>query len=135
MINILLVDDDRNLLDLTKQYLEDSDDNLRVSTATSPYQVLQSLDAADQDVIISDYDMPGITGLELLQKVRQRGNTTPFFLLTGKGSGSLALRVIRSGASGYFLKKTDLQSVINKMLIAIKSSVSERKGPHDCGAL
>jgi DNA-binding NtrC family response regulator len=53
------------------------------------------------DCVVSDYDMHGLTGLELLEAVRAVDPDVPFILFTGKGSETIASRAISEGATDY----------------------------------
>ena len=68
MIRVLCVDDDPLSLDLAKAFLEESGD-IQSDTATSAEEALRMMTARRYDVIISDYCMPSMDGLELLKKV------------------------------------------------------------------
>jgi len=56
--------------------------------------------------VVSDYDMPGLTGLELLERVRADHPGLPFILFTGKGSEEIASRAITAGVTDYLQKGT-----------------------------
>jgi DNA-binding NtrC family response regulator len=65
---------------------------------------LQALKSGTIDLIISDYRMPGLTGLEFLALVRQEGYETPLIMLTGSGSMEHAVAAIKAGATDYITK-------------------------------
>jgi len=67
-------------------------------------EALQALQAGVVDLIISDYRMPGLTGLEFLSLLRQEGYETPLIMLTGYGSIEHAVAAIKAGAIDYITK-------------------------------
>ena len=67
-------------------------------------QALQALTTGTVDLIISDYRMPGLTGLEFLALLRQEGYETPLIMLTGYGSIEHAVAAIKAGAIDYITK-------------------------------
>jgi len=83
-IRVLHVDDEPALLAVTEQYLQREDDRLVVETATSPSTGLDLLAAEQFDVVVSDYQMPGMDGLGFLETVRT-DSAIPFIIFTGRG--------------------------------------------------
>ncbi len=103
MIRILVVDDLKALLDAVKFVLE-SNQGFQVDTATSVEQALSYLEEHEYDIIISDYFMPDINGLEFLKHIRSMNNTIPFIIQTGQGDEITAIEALQNGAD-YFLEK------------------------------
>ncbi len=108
-IQVLHVDDDPSVMDLTGTFLERKDDRLSVETAASATEGLKSIDDPDRsqspDCIVSDYDMPGMDGIEFLRAVRERDPDLPFILFTGKGSEEVASDAISAGVTDYLQKR------------------------------
>jgi PAS domain S-box-containing protein len=103
-VKILHIDDDQSVLDLTRSFLNKELDAPRITTVTDPEAVLDRLRDETVHCIISDYDMPGRDGLELLQEVREQYPDLPFILYTGKGSEEIAADAINAGVTGYLQK-------------------------------
>lgn len=103
---ILLVDDERWQLELTKAALEEYED-LRIITATSAAGALEVLSSRSVDAVISDYQIPGTTGIELLTELRSSGNNIPFILFTGRGREEVAITALNCGADFYVRKGMD----------------------------
>ena len=66
--------------------------------------LLDGLAAQPVDVVLSDIRMPGVDGIEALQRLREAGNTTPVLLLTTFDESELLLRATQAGAQGFLLK-------------------------------
>jgi len=105
-ILVLHVDDDPDFAGLTADTLERVDEDIAVETAAGAADALARLEAAEFDCIVSDYDMPGRNGIELLEAVRERDPDLPFVLFTGKGSEEVASDAISAGATDYLQKAT-----------------------------
>jgi PAS domain S-box-containing protein len=105
-IHILHVDDDPSITDLTKTFLKREDDRFAVETATSADEGLEKIDERPPDCVVSDYNMPGMDGLEFLQTVREECPDLPFILFTGRGSETVASDAIAAGVTDYLQKES-----------------------------
>jgi PAS domain S-box-containing protein len=103
-VRLLHVDDDRTFADMTATFLESVDDRLDVTTATSTGEALEILAGSGVDCIVSDYNMPGLNGIEFLETVRADHPNLPFVLFTGRGSEEIASEAISAGVSDYLQK-------------------------------
>lgn len=103
-IRVLLVDDDPDLATITATYLQREDDQFTVETAIGAEAALERLDDRI-DCVVSDYEMPEKTGIELLEAVRQTYPDLPFILYTGKGSEEIASDAISAGVTDYLQKE------------------------------
>ncbi len=107
-INVLLIDDDEDYLNLAQVYLKREADFLKLEITDSPEEAIKKLENDDFDVIVSDYVMPKVDGLDLLDKVRNRFGDIPFILFTGKGCEEVAMEAVNKGANAYVVKKEDI---------------------------
>ncbi|NGM70481.1 PAS domain S-box protein [Natronolimnobius sp. AArcel1] len=105
-IHILHIDDEPDFADLVATFLERERPAFTVHTETDPTEALATLKDGDIDLecVISDYDMPGLNGLELLEYVRKTDPDLPFILFTGKGSEEIASEAITAGVTEYLQK-------------------------------
>ncbi len=126
MYQVLYVDDDPDLLLIGKKFIERSKEFL-VDTNTSANNVLDSVDLQSYDAIISDYQMPGIDGIEFLKKVRLKNVDIPFILFTGKGREEVVIEAINSGADFYIQKGNDTLSQFAELTHKIRQSVRRRE--------
>ena len=101
---VLHVDDDPSVLELTSAFLKRELDAVSVTTVTEPEEAIERLDTERFDCVISDYDMPGRSGLELFEAIREEHPLVPFVLYTGKGSEEIASQAVNAGVTGYFQK-------------------------------
>ena len=75
------------------------------------------------DAIVSDYQMPGMNGIEFLQHIRHSGNTLPFIIFTGKGREEVVIEAINSGADSYLQKGGNPQSQFAELALKIQQIV------------
>ncbi|MFB6091971.1 MAG: PAS domain S-box protein [Haloquadratum sp.] len=104
-IRVLHVDDDARFLDRTASFLIEFDDAFSVYTSTDADRALERVETGVFDCVVSDYDLSGMTGLDLLDRVREREPDVPFILYTGKGSEEVASEAISAGVTDYFQKE------------------------------
>ncbi|MFP4143123.1 MAG: PAS domain S-box protein [Thermoplasmata archaeon] len=120
-IIVLHVDDEPAFLDQTEIFLEKEEEELDVTTVQSPTKGLELLEERDFDVIVSDYQMPDMDGLELLRVVREeRESKIPFIILTGKGREEVAMKALNLGADRYLQKGGDPKTLFCVLAQAIK---------------
>ncbi|MFG6465547.1 ATP-binding protein [Roseateles sp. BYS87W] len=77
------------------------------------------------DAIISDYNLPGYSGLQVLEALRARDRATPFILVSGEIGEDIAVGAMRDGASDYLLKSS-LHRLAPALLHAVEAADSER---------
>lgn len=127
-IRVLHVDDDPNFADLTASFLDNAETAFDVASSTDPTDALELFREAEFDCVVSDYDMPGLSGLELLAEIRDIDPDVPFVLFTGKGSEEIASRAISSGVTDYLQKSigTDQYTVLaNRIENAVETHRSQ----------
>ncbi|GAB4270929.1 MAG: HAMP domain-containing sensor histidine kinase [Deferrisomatales bacterium] len=101
-MDILLIDDEANVREPLGLYLQEQD--FRVRTASSGEEGLWLLEERPADLVISDVKMPGMSGIEVLRRVRERWPATEVVLVTGYGTMDDALAALRLGAYDFLLK-------------------------------
>jgi PAS domain S-box-containing protein len=126
MYRILYVDDEPGLLEISKLFLERSGQFI-VDTITSAPDALALLDAKNYDAIISDYQMPGMDGIEFLKMVRTSGNTIPFILFTGRGREEVVIQALNEGADFYLQKGGEPKSQFVELSHQIRQAVRQKR--------
>jgi len=125
-ISLLYVDDEPALLDLAKEFLEQSD-VFDVDIAHSAVEALNILKKRDYEGIISDYQMPEMDGIELLKSIRSRYPDLPFIIFTGKGREEVVIQAIDAGADYYVQKGGEIRSQFRELSHKIKLAVEKRQ--------
>jgi len=110
MAKILIVDDDKELLQLMSDYL--GANGFQLEVACSAAQARDCLGRSKYDAILSDFNMPGESGLDLLGHVSARYPGLPFILMTGSGISPLRDETIKMGGSGYMVKPFKLKNLL-----------------------
>jgi len=117
---ILLVDDDESLLRVTEKQLTDA--GYEVTTAASGAAALDSFDAGAFDLVLTDVQMPGMDGLELLAEVKRRDPEAAVVVITAYGTVDTAVEAMKTGAVD-FLEKPFRREVL---LLAVEKALRFR---------
>lgn len=102
-ISVLYIDDEPALVEIGKIFLERGG-NIAVTPATSAEEGLSLLAGGAIDGVVSDLQMPGMDGIELLREVRRRYGPLPFIIFTGKGREEAVIEALNAGVD-YYLQK------------------------------
>ena len=105
-IRVLHVDDEEDQLRFTKMFLEELDEEVTVDSVSDPDEAIRLQGRNSYDLVISDYKMVSMTGIELFHKVRERSDV-PFILYTGKGSEEVVESAFKEGMDSYMKKEAD----------------------------
>jgi DNA-binding NtrC family response regulator len=114
---ILLIDDEQNSRDLLKNLLESS--GHAVQAVDSAEKAIQILKDNSFSIIITDLNLPGASGIDILKWVKENCSDTNVILITGMGSAESAVTAMKEGAFDYITKPLnikELQIVIDKAL-------------------
>jgi PAS domain S-box-containing protein len=127
-ISVLYIDDEGALLEVGKRYLEMTTE-FAVTTALSAPVALDLLKAPEGGIqaIVSDYQMPGTSGIELLKQVRAMDKTIPFILFTGRGREEIAIEAFENGADFYLQKGGEPKAQFAELGHKIKAAVNKRR--------
>lgn len=121
MIKVLIADDHSIVRDGLRQLFSATSDISIVDEATDGTGVLELLKTNnDYDLLMTDMNMPGINGIELIKAVKKCRRTLPIIVFSMHGASHVALGALKNGASGYFSKSSD-----PKLLLAAIRKVSD----------
>jgi len=104
MIRVLLAEDQSMVLGALAALLELEPDIEVVGRAHDGREALALLDTARPDVVLTDIEMPNLTGLELAAELKRRGSPARVVILTTFGRSGYLRRALDAGAAGYLLK-------------------------------
>lgn len=123
---VLFVDDNLMLHDVAKSILGQEGD-LSIEVAGSGEIALTKMDNTKYDAVITDYEMPGINGVDFIRQARAKGCEAVFIIFTGKGSEEIATDSIVSGAEFYCLKTGDAKSDLEQIKAILRENTSEEE--------
>ncbi|MET1255602.1 sigma-54-dependent transcriptional regulator [Aliikangiella maris] len=118
-INILLIEDETEQRQILKSILIEQ--HYQVSDVGNGEQGIKLIQQQTFDIVISDWKLPGVDGVDVLNTLKQYSPLSSFILITAHGDASHAIATIRAGADDYLLKpfdKTTLLFTIKKQLYA-----------------
>jgi PAS domain S-box-containing protein len=122
--SVLHIDDDYFALELFslkyRKWFE-------ITSADNSQKVFDLLDNNHFDVIITDYDMPEIDGLALLQIINEKYAGTPVIFFTGQGNEKIAREAFLLGAFDYFVKDFQAFAQTEKIIYAVKRAIAHKK--------
>lgn len=102
---IFIYEDNQGLRESLEQLIKSSSNLLLLGSFDRALNILDDISAVKPEVILMDIDMPGITGIDAVARLRKSGNATPVIMLTVYDDTEHVLNAIYAGASGYIQKK------------------------------
>lgn len=127
---VLLVDDEPHVVEDVAMLLEDIRDyNIDLYRAYSAEEALRLLDEGRMDLVISDIEMQGMSGLSLLEEIHRRWPSCPVAFLTAHPNFSYAYHAIQNRAADYILKNEDDDRLVEK-ITGMLDLISQRDHLH-----
>lgn len=114
---ILVVDDQESMREMLSELLQMMGYETRAVEGGE--QALQSLQEAATDLVITDLNMPGMDGMELMKRIKTLHPGLPVIIITGYGTFNTERQVLSSGADGYIPKPCTInrvQETVNQAL-------------------
>jgi len=103
-VRLLLVEDNEDHKALIHHAFQRKDPAVEVTAVENGPAALEMLGRDHYDIIILDYSLPRLNGLEVLSRIQDQGNTTPVIMVTGQGDEKIAVEAMKRGAYDYILK-------------------------------
>lgn len=122
---VYLVDDDEAVREALALLINTV--GLEVQTFPSPTLFLQAFDPQAIGCLVLDVRMPGMSGLQLQELLRERGVDLPVVLITGHGDVNLARRAFLGGAVEFLPKPIDEQTLIDTLQRAVRAHIRSRQ--------
>jgi signal transduction histidine kinase/DNA-binding response OmpR family regulator len=119
-VRVLAVEDDRDHAELMRRVLERHQPPFDVTVVHTAAACLEALEVRPYSVVLLDYSLPGMNGLEVLERIRQHGLSVPVVMITGHGDERIAVKAMNAGGIDYVVKTsgylTALPTVLRKAL-------------------
>jgi two-component system phosphate regulon response regulator PhoB len=128
MSRILIVEDDPSLVELLRYNLET--EGFDVSVARDGEGGMEAIDADDPDLVVLDWMLPNMSGIEICRQMRQRTATrsTPVIMLTAKGEESDRVRGLETGADDYIVKPFSPAELTARIKAVLRRAHPEQLG-------
>lgn len=120
---VLIIDDERVILDLTAIILRNR--GYQVFTAQNAREGLETIEKEQPELVLLDYMMPSMDGFTTLKEIRRCYPECYVIMFTGKGSESIAVELMKAGASDYILKPFNNQDLVERIEQVLKLRVVE----------
>ncbi|MDD3732287.1 MAG: response regulator, partial [candidate division Zixibacteria bacterium] len=114
---IMVVDDAPDTLEVVQRNLVSA--GYKVFTAPGVAEALRLLEKITVDLVITDFKMPGISGLDLVRHIRENLPSTEVIMITGYASVTGAVEAVKSGAEEYLAKPFTETELINAVKMAL----------------
>lgn len=118
---IHIIDDDEAIRDSLDYLLAAA--SMMVCTYASADEFLTRLDALDPGCIVTDVRMPGMSGLELVRVLAERGMAHPVIVITGHGDVSMAVEAMRAGAIDFLEKPFEHEALLGSIRFALSGAL------------
>jgi DNA-binding NtrC family response regulator len=128
-IHVLLVDDEEDFVNSLATALRRR--KMRVSTASSGLEALEKLEGNSIAVVLLDLKMPGMDGLETLQRIKAANRECEVLLLTGLPTVSTVVACLKEGAFDYVVKPQDVELLVRKIREAFQHSRTKVEAARD----
>ncbi|MFA4877821.1 MAG: response regulator [Methanoregula sp.] len=128
MIRILLVDDDKDILDIMRLDLED-DPAFAVDTCSASTEAVEKINKSEYDVIIADWRMPVLNGTELIKKIRSNGCKSLVILYSGHNVSTDIRTAIENGADYYLHRGGDPETEFARLREIIGKAGNLQQAP------
>jgi two-component system, NtrC family, response regulator AtoC len=125
MKNILLIDDDPVVRSLASGILRKNGYNVQI--AREGREGLEIVRKKLPDIVITDYQMPGMSGMEVLAKLKEVNDSLPVIMLTAFGDATLTIKTMQTGAFDFIEKPINPKELLETVKNGLKASESMQK--------
>jgi two-component system, NarL family, nitrate/nitrite response regulator NarL len=117
-ISLILIDDHQIVLDGLKLMFENDSDFKLINTYTNPEQALKFIGNNPVDIVVTDYSLPGMNGLELIDKIKNQNREIKCVLLSMHDEPAIVRQAMKANINGFLIKnisKTELKEALRKI--------------------
>jgi len=124
-----MIDDDAQLAEMLTEYL--SAEGFSVTAVASGDQGLAQAKHGDHDLVVLDVMLPGISGFELLRRLREAGSRKPVLMLTARGDDIDRIVGLEMGADDYLAKPFNPRELIARIKAILRRTSGDQANPPD----
>src|ERR1700686_2364277 len=134
LTHVLYMEDDPGLSRLLKKHLERR--GYSVDIAVDGEEGLKMVDAGHYTVLLVDYSMPFLGGIDVIRELSSKGMPVPVIMVTGEGNESVAVEALKLGASDYIVKDAEMRyleflPVVIDRVLSKQQMIKERRRMED----
>ncbi len=123
-MRILIVEDEVGILQFLQQGLEE--EGYTIETATDGEKAIEMLTNKSFDLVLLDWMLPKLTGLEVCKEYRLQNKTSPIIFLTAKDTVQETIEGLQAGANDYIKKPFSFDELVERIKIHFRNSVKEQ---------
>lgn len=120
---VMVIDDDKESRESLESALRLN--GFQVRSFHSPRRALKEYNSMTIDAVITDYHLPGMTGMDILKAIHRKKSDIPVIIISGEQKKDIASRSLQLGASAFLTKPLNIKTVI-----AILKKLTKKKMPH-----
>ncbi|MBJ6725129.1 sigma-54-dependent transcriptional regulator [Geomesophilobacter sediminis] len=117
---VMVIDNEEGLCRMMEAVL--SDNGYQVTAFTRSFEALETFTARQWDIIVTDIKMPGMDGLELLQKIKQKEPSIPVIMVTAYATVEMSIQALRKGAYDMLTKPFEPEELLYRVKNALKQT-------------
>jgi DNA-binding NtrC family response regulator len=106
---VFLIDDDELIVNMLSRSLKK--EGYTVQTATTTEGIMDRIESSYPDIVLLDINLPGMSGIEILEKIHEGGIQTQVLMLTADDTAETAIRAMKLGAADYLTKPFNMEEV------------------------
>lgn len=122
-MRILVVEDEPGIHNFLKQGLEE--ESYAVDISIEGNEGLERALSGDYDILLLDWMVPGVSGIEICKQVRKKGLTTPIIFLTAKDTVQETIFGLQTGANDYIKKPFSFEELLERIRVQLRSKSHE----------
>ena len=123
MKHLLIIEDEEGILQFLKQGLEE--ENYQISSATNGLDGLTLFQNEKFDLVLLDWMLPEMTGLEVCKKIRETNSKTPIIFLTAKDTVQETVEGLKTGANDYIKKPFSFDELVERIKVQLRDKTQQ----------
>ena len=123
MKQLLIIEDEEGILQFLKQGLEE--ENYQISSATNGLDGLTLFQNEKFDLVLLDWMLPEMTGLEVCKKIRETNSKTPIIFLTAKDTVQETVEGLKTGANDYIKKPFSFDELLERIKVQLRDKIEQ----------